>query len=187
MSVRPDAAVRVRLIGAGTLLYQVVCFEDHQVTLIGVDARAVEPLSLKNGCVDVNLGQRMDVILKTKTLEELNASNSTSFWITGRATGRPGQPASYGVLSYGSDGAAVLLPKTAAPQPSDTPINWSEDNFTMKITSPNGTVPSWVTSKEPADRTVYLDMTQPVLQQTAQLRCAMSNALYLKTPSCTNS
>jgi L-ascorbate oxidase len=191
MNVQPDSTVRVRLVGGGTLVYQKVCFENHEITLIEADARKVEPLILEDGCVDINLGQRMDVILKTKSPEELLKSNKTSFWISGRVVGgRTGMPASYGVLSYTTNGTEVppiiTLPTTEAPQPGDVGSDWSENNFAMEVKSPNGTIPEWVTSRVPANRTVFLEMTQPVLQQTTQIRWAMSNAVDLKTPSCKN-
>ena len=176
------SSIRVRLIGAGSLLYQIVCFEDHEVTVIETDARPVIPLVLKDGCVDVNLGQRMDVILKLKTADELDALGgpTTQFWITGRATGRGGMPASYGVLSYAN---STSLPATPPPQPGDVRPNWSEDDFGfLNLKDPQSQ--SWVTSRQPANKTLYLDIGQPVIQQTNQLKWAMSNALYLKSPTC---
>ena len=192
MDVEPDAAYRVRMVGAGSLLFQVICFEGHELTLIQVDARPIQPVVLKDGCVDINLGQRMDVVLKSKSVDEIRQANSTSFWITGRATGRSGNPASYGVLSYahgrttGATGKGLTTLPTSAPlQPSAVP-NWSEDGFDMKIKSPVNRVPEWVKNKQPADRTIFLAISQPILQQTAQIRWAMSNAVYLKSPACTN-
>eukprot|EP00889_Picochlorum_renovo_P006765 jgi/Picre1/33795/NNA_001274.t1 len=139
-------------------------------------ARETEPLEVGE-CVDVNLGQRMDVILKTRS-----DSNQSAFWITGRALGRTGMPASYGVLQYeGDDGTA--LPPSPPPQPADVPVSWATNDFVMNITSPKDRVPEYVSSKTPGRR-VIIEMAQPILQQTAQLRWALSNVVYLETPSC---
>ena len=180
-SPSPSPSIRVRLVGAGTLVYQIVCFEDHEVTLIETDARPVVPLVLPDGCVDVNLGQRMDIILKLKTAEEL-LSSSTQYWITGRGSGRSGMPASYGVLTYAN---STALPSTPPPQPSNVRPNWSEDDFGfLRIKNPPSSTPSWVTSKQPANTTVFFDIGQPVLQQTNQIKWSLSNTVYLKTPTC---
>ncbi len=177
-SISPS--VRVRMIGAASLVYQIVCFEGHEVTLIETDARSVEPLLLEDGCVDVNIGQRMDVILKLKTEDELREADTTQFWITGRGTGRVGMPASYGVLSYAN---STALPTTPPPQPADVRPNWSEDGWGF-LNIKHTPAPSWVSSRQPANKTVKFDITQPVLQQTNQIRWALANAVYLTTPSC---
>ncbi len=46
-----------RVINAGSLLYQTVCFEGHDVRVVAVDAVAVDPVTFA-GCVDVNIAQR---------------------------------------------------------------------------------------------------------------------------------
>lgn len=177
VTVKRNSSYRIRLIGAGSLLEQMVCFEGHNLTLVATDARKTQPLDIGE-CVDVNLGQRMDVILNTK-----GDSNQTMFWITGRALGRTGMPASYGVLQY-EDGATGL-PPSAAPQPADVPISWTTNDFVMNITSPVESIPEYVSSEKPGKR-VIIEVAQPILQQTAQLRWALSNVAYLETPSCNN-
>ena len=176
-STTDSPSIRVRMIGAGSLVYQIVCFEGHEVTLIETDARPVQPLLLEDGCVDVNVGQRMDVILKLKTKDQLRDAGTTQFWITGRGTGRAGMPASYGILSYAN---STELPYTPPPQPADARPNWSEDDFGF-LEIKNTQTPSWVSSRQPANKTVYFDITQPVLQQTNQIRWALANAVYLTT------
>ncbi len=173
-------SVRVRMIGAASLVYQIVCFEGHEVTLIETDARSVKPLRLEDGCVDVNIGQRMDVILKLKTEEQLREADTTQFWISGRGTGRAGMPASYGILSYVN---STELPTTPPPQPADVRPNWSEDGFGF-LNIQHTQTPSWVSSRQPANKTVKFDITQPVLQQTNQIKWALSNVVYLTTPTC---
>ena len=178
LSVRPNTSYRIRLIGAGSLLQQMVCFEGHTLTLVATDARETEPLEVGE-CVDVNLGNRMDVILNTRS-----DVNQSAFWITGRGIGRTGMPASYGVLQY-EGGDETALPPSPPPQPADVPVSWSANDFIMNITSPEDRVPEYVSSETPGKR-VIIEVAQPTLQQTAQLRWALSNVVFLETPSCNN-
>jgi len=180
LTVEPETSYRIRLIGAGSLLFQIVCFEGHNLTLVATDARTIDPLEIGE-CVDVNLGQRMDVILKTMgRSDSLEQKNQTAFWITGRASGRDGMPASYGVLRYRD---AKDLPPSDPPQPADVPESWSSSDFVRNITSPKKLVPNYVRSAEPG-KTVFLEVAQPILQQTSQIRWAISNVAFLETPTC---
>jgi L-ascorbate oxidase len=60
---RPELVVdqgkttRLRLVNAATLVYMTVCFENHKVTVIALDAAPVEPKEFDQ-CIDVNTGQR---------------------------------------------------------------------------------------------------------------------------------
>lgn len=183
IQVLPDSVYRIRLIGAGSLVYQIVCFEGHNVTLVAIDASPVNPLEVGE-CVDVNLGQRRDVLLRTKNLK-----NQTSFWITGRVSGRLGMPASYGVLQYVQDtnekNQSIILPESPAPQPGDVPLSWVETGFINNITSPVRNVEDYV-NPEVQTKTVLIEMAQSIMQQTNQLRWLFSNVAFLSTPSCTN-
>ena len=184
LTVEPDTSYRIRLIGAGSLLYQIVCFEGHNLTLVATDARTVEPLEIGE-CVNVNLGQRMDVILKTMGSDSLEQKNQTAFWITGRASGRTGMPASYGVLNYGDAKNKNTLPPSDPPQPEDVPESWPSTDFVVNITTPKELVPGYVRSEEPGKR-LLLEVAQPIMQQTSQIRWAISNVVFLETPSCNN-
>lgn len=188
LDVAPTDAIRLRLVGAGSMMYQIVCFEGVGVTLVAMDAREVEPMVLADGCVNVNLGQRTDVIIKGKTFEELDATfdRRRSFWVTGY--GDKGNPASYGVVSYaGCTDASECLPDTPPPQPSDRPISWSASGYINDIKSPQARrIPEYVRDGREPDKRLTLQLTSPVIQQTSQARWAISNAVYLKTPGCGN-
>ena len=183
LGVKPKTTVRIRLIGAGSLLYQTICFEGHNLTLIEEDARAVEPLAVGE-CVDVNLGQRMDVLLETKDEKELNQK---SFWISGTG-GKDSYPASYGVLQYSTaTGGDVSLPPSPPPQPIDAPKKWSNTGFSNNIVSPqNKTLPKYITDGQLPNKRAVVEISEPDLQQTGQSRIAMGNVVYLATPSCNN-
>ena len=48
-----------RIINAGTLMYQTVCFEEHAVTVVAADAYPTKHVHTE--CVDINAGQRCAV------------------------------------------------------------------------------------------------------------------------------
>ncbi len=56
ITVKPNSTYLVRLINAGSLTYQTICFEGHNVTIVAADATPTEQLTVP--CVDINLGQR---------------------------------------------------------------------------------------------------------------------------------
>ena len=57
ITVMPGKTYRFRIINAGSLVYQTVCFEGHNVTIVAADAIPTDPVSF-GPCVDVNSGQR---------------------------------------------------------------------------------------------------------------------------------
>eukprot|EP00798_Chlamydomonas_sp_ICE-L_P018224 gene18224-24675_t len=119
-SVKEGMSYRFRLIASTSLLYTSICFENHEVSVIALDGLPVEPFSTE--CVDLNIGQRADVILDTKT-SPMVAKN---FWISVNAQERAGTPSGYAVLSY--EGAAVnTFPET--PTPSSAVPMWSMDFY----------------------------------------------------------
>ena len=62
ITVTAGKTYRVRIINGGSLLYQTVCFEGHNVTIIAGDATPTEPISF-GPCVDINSGQRCNTAL----------------------------------------------------------------------------------------------------------------------------
>ena len=154
-----------------------------------MDAREVEAMDLVDGCVSVDLGQRADVIIKGKTFDELDTAfgGKRDFWLTG--FGDYGNPSSFGVLTYAPDcsDATACLPDVPAPQPADRPLSWSASGFINDIKSPQASrVPEYARDGREPDKRLTLQLTSPVMQQTSQARWAISNAVYLKTPSCGN-
>lgn len=57
ITVSPGQTYRFRIINGGSLAYQTVCFQDHNVTIVAADATPTDPVSF-GSCVDVNAGQR---------------------------------------------------------------------------------------------------------------------------------
>lgn len=178
--VEPNQTYLVKLIGAGSLVYQTVCFEGHKnATIVASDAKPVTPFTLpydtasKAACIDINLGQRYDVQLVTDAEPGL-------YWISSRAAFRPGSPAGYGVLKYKGAASSSNLPSSPAPQPGTNPVPWILDGTINKIVGATNTSQP---PKTPNKR-VSVQITQPLLQETGQIRWAMSNVVNLMNPSC---
>ncbi|KXZ44185.1 hypothetical protein GPECTOR_71g546 [Gonium pectorale] len=189
--VQPGKRYRLRIIGASTLVYMTLCFEGHNVTLLAADAMPVAPVSTR--CVDVNSGQRLDVLL---TADQPPAN----YWIAVAPQYRVGSPAGYAVLSYEdpSTNATVTpaFPTTPAPQIAAMPP-WSQEANEQVVMAPELLVPSngsalamyrregqpTLAPPKSADKLVVVNLTQPLLEN-GQLRWALGNVAMPKTPPC---
>lgn len=179
----------LRLINGGNLLYQSICFEGHTVTIVAADAIPVDPVSNQQ-CVDINLGQRLDVILTANQPDGV-------YWITAASQYRTNAVNGYALLRYKS-APTDSLPATAPPQPGTIPPWTIEQYMQLKINpvflQPKTTAlyknsPVWSsvvgTMPEPNTR-LLLNVSQPVLNQTGQLRWALNNIVDIDSPPCHN-
>lgn len=176
-----------RVINIGGLTYQTVCFEGHNVTIVAADAVPVDPIVAK--CIDINIGQRYDVILTANQA-------AGAYWISSQTQFRPGSPSGYAVLRYKGAVQPATLPLTQAPQPGSVDIWPTEFVSQLKLNSaflqPNGpaknnSVYEIATTPVPAATTYLLvNISQPVLNETGQIRWAMNNIANLENPPCNN-
>ncbi|GAB4813291.1 hypothetical protein N2152v2_000337 [Parachlorella kessleri] len=176
-----------RIINGATLTYQTVCFDAHTVTIVAADAVPVEPLEVE--CVDINSGQRYDVLLKADQAPG-------NYWVSSHVQFRPGSPSGYGVLRYaGADNST--LPTDPLPQPGEV-APWSQEllnslavSSQLKSNASAGdasVADTWLkeATMEVPEPTVklFINLTQPLLP-TGQLRWALNNVAYTKNPPCT--
>ncbi|DBA96798.1 TPA: hypothetical protein ACH3X3_012965 [Trebouxia sp. C0006] len=201
ITVTAGKTYRVRIINGGSLLYQTVCFEGHNVTIIAGDATPTEPISF-GPCVDINSGQRYDVLL---------TANATvgNYWVTAQPQYRMGSPNGFAVLQYEGADETLGLPATPTPQPGAV-APWTEPQAAMVVTAAslvNLSSSSNASGLEPvvtaaalalaaplnsttlqvpqkATRTITQVVTQPILNSTGQLRWAMNNIANSNTPPC---
>ncbi|KAK9907756.1 hypothetical protein WJX75_009340 [Coccomyxa subellipsoidea] len=186
VTVEAGKTYRIRMINAGSLAYLSVCFADHNVTIVAADAYPTNPLTVL--CVDINLGQRYDVLLKA----DRPVGN---YWLSAvvvNAT-RTGSPAGYGVLRYAGANAS-MLPTDPIPQPESvapwtfgtvSKITLPKEYLDPK-TLPKGTIlPFGQASLAPpnATKTLLVNLTQPLLPN-GQLRWALNNVATFGTPTC---
>lgn len=100
MNVEPDKVYRVRLIASTALSLVVLGFEDHDnLTIIETDNSYVYPV--ETSYMQAHSGQRFSFLLKTKTLEELEAAGGkTGYWIQFETREAARVVSAWALLSY---------------------------------------------------------------------------------------
>ncbi|KAH6842656.1 Cupredoxin [Chaetomium sp. MPI-CAGE-AT-0009] len=98
IDVEPGKTYRLRFIGATGLSFLSMAFEGHNdLTVIQVDGSDYnEPAAVEH--IQLGAGQRFDVILHTKTAEELG--DKVTYFLQFEARDRPDPYRGYGVLRY---------------------------------------------------------------------------------------
>jgi L-ascorbate oxidase len=186
LNVEANKTYLIRVVNAGTLNMQSLCFEGHRVSVVAADASPTEPLSVP--CVDVNVGQRYDLLLTTN-------QEPRNYWITSASQYRTGSPNGFGVLHY-AGAPNTTLPTTPPPQPgaigpwSLSTINAVKSRailFNATAAAPlQYPWPGNQTSLAvpPATRKYRIDISQPIVTPTGQLRWALNNIAAADTPTC---
>lgn len=195
LSLTPGKTYRLRLIASTTLVYLSVCFEGHNVTLISADAVPVDPIVYGPGqCVDVNSGQRMDVLLTA------DADPSRNYWITAVPQFRAGSPSGFGILRYAGQNAT--LPPTPARQAANTSA-WTLAQHAAVHTLAALLSPANASYDQPAAikyythgyasmtppafpaRVVVVNLSQPLIESNGAIKWALNNVVAQKAPPCT--
>jgi L-ascorbate oxidase len=165
IDVEPGKTYRLRFIGATGLSFLAMGFEDHSnLTIVQVDG------SEYNAPVDVDYlqlgaGQRFDVVLQTKTAEELAESgDKTTFYLQFETRDRPDPYRGYGVLRYSLDTPVPPAPSDPVLSlPTDT-ANWLE--FTLQPLDPSC---NQAPTASDVTRRVILDAVQKLDPETGRL------------------
>lgn len=106
--VLPNKTYRFRFIAAQALTLITLGIEGHRnLTIIEADGSYTQPHKVHH--IQVDSGQRFDVLLHTKSQAQLDASGKTQFYIQMETRSRPVNSTFYAILSYNSD------PSTAMP------------------------------------------------------------------------
>eukprot|EP00955_Chlamydomonas_euryale_P092169 364685-Chlamydomonas_euryale.AAC.10 len=182
--VRPGRDYLLRLINAGTAAYVTVCIEGHTMNMVAADALPTEETDFE--CIDLNNGQRYDVLISAAST---NAGRN--FWISVHSQHTAMAPSTYAVLSY--EGADVYAwPQTPPPQPGMPPWNWEDyasyvrthegvlgylDNYDYELwfkqfSHTGGSDYFSGVLWFDANRTITLNITQPIVSETGMIRCA---------------
>ncbi|KAF8065871.1 L-ascorbate oxidase [Scenedesmus sp. PABB004] len=193
-SVKPGTTRRFRIINAAMLLYMTVCFEKHDVTVVALDAAPVAPKTFSQ-CVDVNTGQRVDVLLKAN-------QPVGRYWISVASQYRKGAPATYAVLQYeGSttppNPVTALQPGPAvdlkwntsvmmgfAPHPELLAADAAKRPKSAAFLAPKAQLPSFALPSGPVTKRVLLYSTQPLVEANGVLRWAFDNIAHAVSPPC---
>ncbi|KAI8468179.1 MAG: Cupredoxin [Monoraphidium minutum] len=173
ITLTPGTTHKFRLINAATLVYTTVCFAGHDVTVVAADAKAVRPVKFSE-CVDVNSGQRLDVLVTANQAPG-------AYWISVTSQYRKGAPSAYGVMRY--KGAPAGLPSAPIMQPEEGAKRRWDVNATMSLHSnvPAGSdvVPQKV------DRRFVFQTGQPLFPN-GFLKWVVNNVAHAEKPGCKN-
>lgn len=181
-TVTPGKTYLLRVINAGSLAYQTLSIEGHSLTVIAADAVPVVPFTVTS--LDINSGQRYDVLLKAD-------QPPTTYWVSSFVQFRAGSPAGYAMLKYGA--GAPSLPSTPTPQPGSV-APWTPEFTAASILLDTKLIKqlaakdnTYKLASMPVPKStveVGLNASQPLLKQTGQIRWALDNVAYLNTPPC---
>lgn len=129
IEVEPSKTYRLRFIGGVALADIILAMEDHSnLTVIGADGAYTKPATTDR--MQVDSGQRFEVLLQTKSMEELNKDGKmqTDYWIQYETRYRPAIETGYALLRYKTDSPCICpqpacyVPGTArSPLPSVPP------------------------------------------------------------------
>lgn len=188
LTVEAGKRYRLRVINFSSLVMLTFSVEGHKLDIIAADATPTELLSVDS--LDVNSGQRYDVILTA------NAAEPRSYYITAQSQYRDGSPAGFGFLLYSNSNVSAL-PPTPTPS-SNATLPWTLAQVNAVKTA-NGLVNGTSTALLDAYKqdnistlavpgnvsvNVFFNITQPVLSR-GQLHWALNNVASYRTPGCT--
>ncbi|KAI9652234.1 MAG: hypothetical protein M1831_007143 [Alyxoria varia] len=198
--VEPSKTYRFRSIGGLALTDVIIAFEDHaDLTIVGADGSYTKPASVDR--LQIASGQRFEVLLKTKSKEQLKAAGKKDFWIQLETRYRPYIVGGYALLRYkdapgyaqknaeyypGTDRQALPegIPSNPPnmtqllPRDSNDTNNWLEDTLTPA--SDNG-----FPSSDEVTRRVYLTNVQ-LQYDNGQIVWVISNYSWAEAPKNTS-
>ncbi|KAL2198113.1 laccase-like protein [Corynascus similis CBS 632.67] len=165
IDVEPGKTYRLRFIGATGLSLLTMGFEDHnELTIIQVDGTEYN-VPVIVGHIQLGAGQRFDVLLQTKTIEELcEIGGKTTFFLQFETRDRPNLYRGYGVLRYNLDSPVPSAPATPVLALPAEVNNWLE--YTLQPLDPSRS--SWPAA-EHVTRRVILETQQKIDPATGLL------------------
>ncbi|KAK5662311.1 hypothetical protein OQA88_8217 [Cercophora sp. LCS_1] len=130
IDVEPGKAYRFRYIGATGLSLITTGIEDHSnLTIVQIDGMEYNaPVTTDH--IQIGPGQRFDVLLQTKTMEELAADgNRTTYYIQFETRDRPEPYRGYGVLRYNHQTEVPASPPQSVVDLPERVDDWLEYTF----------------------------------------------------------
>lgn len=118
LEVEPDKTYRFRFIGATSLAHSSMAFQGHEIlNIIAVDGgQYTQPAATYR--MQIGSGQRFDVLFKTKSLADLQAANTSDFFIQFETRDRPSVYRGYGLLRYKTDTTTTTTTPLPPPPPA---------------------------------------------------------------------
>jgi L-ascorbate oxidase len=126
ITVEPSKTYRLRFIGMTALsMVQFAIVGHENMTIIAADGQYTMPHT--ESFIQITSGQRFDVVLKTKSLQELG--NQSDFYIQFETKNRPQIYHGYGVLRYSNTARGISLQSRPAVPPltlTNATYDWLE-------------------------------------------------------------
>jgi L-ascorbate oxidase len=98
LKVEPSKTYRFRIIGSTALSFVSMAFEGHDMMIIEADGGYTQPLPVTH--LQVGVGQRYSVLVRTKSAQELYTEGRMRFFLQLESRERPTLTRSYAVLEY---------------------------------------------------------------------------------------
>jgi L-ascorbate oxidase len=164
INVEPGKTYRLRFIGATAISFIMFGIESHtELDVIEADGHYTKPVSTDH--IQIATGQRFSVLLRTKTLEQLNAENRTSYWIRYESRDRPTNVTGYALLQYTGNGTNTFPDDLPSSPPVQLSQNRTEYNTWLEYTleSLNSTENDLFPRASEVTRTVHIRVNQGVV------------------------
>ncbi|KAL9054231.1 MAG: hypothetical protein Q9162_004264 [Coniocarpon cinnabarinum] len=123
IEVEPDKTYRLRVIGGVAMADWSFAFENHtDLQIVGADGRYTKPVDVQ--WIQASSGQRFEVLLHTKSVEELasDCEGQTDFWIQLEDRYRPTVVTGYALLRYVNTSLTCATPACYQPGTSRTSL-----------------------------------------------------------------
>ncbi|KAI9832633.1 MAG: hypothetical protein M1819_004218 [Sarea resinae] len=113
IDVDPGKVYRLRFIGATALSFVSLALQDHAFAIIAADGKYTQPYN--TSILQIASGQRFDVLLQTRTLDELNGTTQFYFQLT--TLERPITSTFFAALTYNTSTTSPDLITVPSPPP----------------------------------------------------------------------
>lgn len=123
--VEPNSTYRLRIIGSSSISYMNLNIDNHSLSVIEAETTLVEPFETEY--LDVATGQSYSVLLRTKSIEELDAieDNNGLFWIQVNVRHEDTGERGLAVLRYSRNSGVVTPIRSPPAWPARHDLDWS--------------------------------------------------------------
>ena len=159
INVDPGKTYRLRFAGAMAISMISFGIEGHaEMGVIAADGRYTK--SYRTGYMQITTGQRFDVLLKTKTVDELSGAGGKTDWLIQFETKElPDMYRGYGILRYSNAAPSITT------APSVAPLRLSNETSTFLEYALEPLVPNNFPTAEEVTRRVHVT-SQQLLEST---------------------
>ncbi|KAI1398656.1 putative multicopper oxidase [Hypoxylon fuscum] len=181
VDVEPAKTYRLRFVGGTAISFITTAIEDHSnLTIIGADGLYSKPSMTDR--IQIGAGQRFDVLLTTKSEEELDADGKNgTYWFRYESRGRPQDMAGYALLNYTTSSSSSSKREASAGHRPKSLGNGSDypkfpDKPPVTLPADGDGIPEWLEyDLEPLNmtdpfptldevtRTVYITVSQDII------------------------